>query len=127
MSAALGAVGALMAAVVATIVLQDVLGSHYLGFHAFVKTAVAYLVGGLGAKFILHQPFPQFLSLLLATVLDAVLATLLAAMVDLPVPFGPGEVAQRAVLNSLVGLALFRLAGRREPEARTVWGGAVNR
>ena len=157
MRAYLGALGALVAAVVGTIVLgrawpgaargadffllvvvyyaisrgrvrgiwigalgglvQDVLGSHYLGFYAFVKTAVAYLVGGLGSKFILQQPFPQVLALFLATVLDAMLAMLLSTMVGLSPPFSAGRLVQRAVLNSVLGLIVFRLAGRRSRAA----------
>lgn len=103
--------------------IQDALGSHYLGYQAFVKTGVAYLVGGLGSKFILNQPFPQFLALLLATVLDAVLASVLSAMVGLPAPYGPAHLAKAVLLNPVLGLMVFRLVGRRHPAG----GSAHNR
>ena len=97
---------------------QDVLGSQVLGFYAFVKTGVAYLVGGMGSKFILNHPFPRFLSLLLATILDAALVALLTVMAGLYVPFRPGQVGRAALLNSVVGLILFRVvSGRRGARA----------
>ena len=48
-----------------------------------MKTAVAYLLGGLGTKFILNQPLTRFFALLLATVADMLLAQILSFMVNL--------------------------------------------
>ena len=92
---------------------QDVFASHLPGFHAFVKTGVAYAVGGLGSRFMLNQPFPQFLALVLATVLDAALATLLSFMLDLPLAVGPGRLARQSLANSILGLILYTLVQRR--------------
>jgi rod shape-determining protein MreD len=92
---------------------QDVFSSQFLGYHAFVKTALAYLVGGMGAKFMLNQPFPQFLALLTATLLDAGLAALLSFIAGLPLYFAPGSLIWRALVNSLLGLLIYRVAQRR--------------
>ena len=91
--------------------LEDVFASHLLGFQAFVKTGVAYLVGSLGSRFMLGQPVPQVLALLLATGLDGVIAALLSFMIGRPVGFGPGLLGQRALVNSVVGLIIYTVAG----------------
>jgi rod shape-determining protein MreD len=98
---------------------QDLFSSQFLGYHAFVKTALAYLVGGLGAKFMLNQPFPQFLALLLATLLDAGLAALLSFTAGLPLYLEPGSVIWRALGNSILGLVIYRVVQRRT--ARAAW------
>ncbi|MFQ5767499.1 MAG: rod shape-determining protein MreD [Acidobacteriota bacterium] len=91
----------------------DVLTSQVLGFQAFVKTAMAYLVGRMGARFMLDQPFPQILALLLATLLDGAVAALLSFMSGLPVVLGPGTLLWRSMCNSLLGLMIYRVAGRQ--------------
>jgi rod shape-determining protein MreD len=98
---------------------QDVFSSQFLGYHAFVKTALAYLVGGLGAKFMLNQPFPQFLALLMATLLDAGLAALLSFTAGLPLYLEPGNLVWRSLGNSVLGLVIYRVAQRRT--GRTAW------
>jgi rod shape-determining protein MreD len=98
---------------------QDVFSSQFLGYHAFVKTALAYLVGGMGAKFMLNQPFPQFLALLVATLLDAGLAALLSFTAGLPLYLEPGNLIWRCLGNSVLGLVIYRVAQRRA--ARTAW------
>lgn len=96
--------------------LQDVLASQVLGFHAFVKTAIAFVVGTLGARFMLNHPFPQLLALWLATLLDAGIGALLAVASGLPPAAAPRDLVWRAVLTPLVGFITFRLVegGRRE-------------
>ena len=96
--------------------LQDVLASQVLGFHAFVKTAVAFVVGTLGARFMLNHPFPQLLALLLATLLDAGISALLAVASGLPPAGTPQDLAWRAVLTPVLGFLTFRLVegGRRD-------------
>jgi rod shape-determining protein MreD len=104
---------------------QDVLTSQVLGFHTFVKTFVAWLVGGMGGRLMLNHPVPQVLALLLATLLDAAVAALLALASGLPPPLDVGALAWQAALNSLVGLAAFRLLHRAWPESGPA--GAVER
>ncbi|TDI35300.1 MAG: rod shape-determining protein MreD [Acidobacteria bacterium] len=97
---------------------QDVLSSQFLGFHAFTKTAVAYLVGGLGSRLMLGQALPQFLALALATILDGVLMAVLASMAGLPPRMHPGGWLKMALVNGLVGLLVYRLVGRGLPWSR---------
>lgn len=92
---------------------EDIFSSNFLGFHAFVKTGVTYLVGGMGARFMLNQPVPQVLALLMATLADGALAGLLAYMSGLPVHLEPSGLFRRAVANSVVGLAIYRSVQRR--------------
>ncbi len=103
--------GILMGAFVGLV--QDAFASHLLGFHAFVKTGVAYAVGGLGSRFMLNQPFPQFLALLLATALDGALAALLSFMTGLSLTVEPGRLGRQAVANSVLGLIIYGLVQRR--------------
>jgi rod shape-determining protein MreD len=95
---------------------QDVFASRFLGFHAFVKTAIAYLIGGMGAKFMLNQPFPQFLALMIASLLDAGVSALLSFTAGLPQELGPGALARRALFNSVAGLLIYRVAQRRRTQ-----------
>lgn len=96
--------------------LQDVLASQVLGFHAFVKTGVAFVVGTLGARFMLNHPFPQLLALLLATLLDAGIGALLALAAGLPPAASPRDLVWRAGLTPLLGFIVFRIVegGRRD-------------
>ncbi len=97
---------------------QDVLASQFLGFHAFTKTAVAYLVGGLGSRLMLGQALPQFLALALATVLDGVLMFVLASMAGLPPRFQPGGLIRMALVNGFVGLLVYGVVGMGLPWSR---------
>ncbi|MCZ6747007.1 MAG: rod shape-determining protein MreD [Acidobacteria bacterium] len=97
---------------------QDVFASQFLGFHAFTKTAVAYLVGGLGARLMLGQALPQFLALALATILDGVLMAVLASMSGLPPRFQPGSMFKMALVNGFVGLLVYGVVGRGLPWSR---------
>lgn len=97
---------------------QDVLASQFLGFHAFTKTAVAYLVGGLGSRLMLGQALPQFLALALATVLDGVLMAVLASMSGLPPRFHPGGLFKMSLVNGFAGLLVFGVVGLGLPWSR---------
>jgi len=97
---------------------QDVLSSQFLGFHAFTKTAVAYLVGGLGSRLMLGQALPQFLALILATILDGALNALLASMSGLPPRFSPGALLKMALVNGFVGLLVYGVVARGLPWSR---------
>jgi rod shape-determining protein MreD len=92
---------------------QDAFASQFLGFHAFVKTGVAYAVGGLGSRFMLNQPFPQFLALLLATLLDGALVALLSFMAGLSVAVEPGRLGRQALANSILGMIIYITVQRR--------------
>jgi rod shape-determining protein MreD len=95
--------------------MQDVFASQYLGFHAFVKIGVAYLIGGLGSRFMLSQSFPQFASLALATLLDGVLSAVLASLAGLPPQVHLGALSRQALFNGLAGMIVFTLVRRGLP------------
>lgn len=95
--------------------LQDVFASTFLGFHAFVKTGVAYLIGGLGARLMLNQPLPQFASLAAATLLDGALSALLASLAGLPPMVRLGPLVRLALVNGLVGMILYAMVRRGLP------------
>jgi rod shape-determining protein MreD len=95
--------------------MQDVFASQYLGFHAFVKIGVAYLIGGLGSRFMLNQSFPQFGSLALATLLDGTLSAVLASLAGLPPQVHIGAMLRQALLNGLVGMIVFSVVRRGMP------------
>lgn len=95
--------------------MQDVFASQFLGFHAFVKTGVAYLIGGLGSRFMLNQSLPQFASLAAATLLDGALAALLASLAGLPPVVRIGPLTRLALINGLVGMIIFAMVRRGLP------------
>jgi len=95
--------------------LQDLFTQRLFGVHGFCKCLLAFLISGLGSKFMLNQPVPQFGSLVFGTLAEfgiawGLLATLGQEVAD------PG-LLERALANGVVGMVLFmllnRIAGRR--------------
>jgi rod shape-determining protein MreD len=97
---------------------QDGFRGQLLGYQAFVKTGVALAVGGLGARFMLTQPFPRLLALLLATVADIAISTVLSLATGLPRPMDPAEAGWRLLLQPPLGLAIYTLIGRPRDQDR---------
>jgi rod shape-determining protein MreD len=95
--------------------MQDVFASQFLGFHAFTKIGVAYLIGGMGSRFMLNQSLPQFASLAVATLLDGVLSALLASVAGLPPQVHIGSLLRLALVNGLVGMIVFTVVRRGLP------------
>ncbi len=97
---------------------QDIFTSQFLGFHTFVKTAVAYLVAGLGSRFMLNQPLPRLMALVLATLLDGGLAALLASLAGLPLHVGVGSLTRLALINGILGMPILAAVSRGMPGRR---------
>ena len=95
------------------LVQDGLFASPPLGRNAFAKVLVGYLVGGLGRRFELSQPFPQLMVLVGATLLQTLTLASLHLVLGMPADLPSG---QRILLgmagNGLVGLMLFR-TGRR--------------
>lgn len=105
----------------ATGLLQDLFTQPLFGVSGFSKCLLAFLVSGLGSKFMLNQPVPQFGALVIGTIVEfgiaaALLATLGQRLAD-PI------VLQRALANGVAGMVLFvvinRMAGRGPRAARS--------
>lgn len=104
----------------ATGLLQDLFTQRLFGVNGFCKCLLAFLVSGLGSRFMLNQPVPQFGALVIGTLAEfgiaaALLATLGQRLAD---PL----LLQRALANGVAGMLLFmvfnRLAGRGARPAR---------
>ncbi len=90
--------------------LKDVLTHTLFGVNGFAKCLLAFLISGLGSKFMLNQPVPQFGSLVVGTLAEfgiawALLATLGREFAD-PLPL------ERALVNGAVGMLLFGVFNR---------------
>ncbi|MBI4160991.1 MAG: rod shape-determining protein MreD [Acidobacteria bacterium] len=91
---------------------QDSLSGTF-GVHAFTKTTVGYLAGGLGSRFLLNQPLPQFLILLAGTGFEVLLQRALLAVIGQGFAWpDPGWVLFAGVVNAVVGVAIFRIVER---------------
>lgn len=102
-----------MGAVVGLI--QDIFTQALFGVHGFCKCLLAFLISGLGSKFMLNAPVPQFGSLVFGTLAEygiawGLLATLGHKVAD-PI------VLERSLANGVAGMVLFalfnRVTGRR--------------
>ncbi len=100
---------------------QDLFTQRLFGVHGFCKCLLAFLISGLGSRFMLNQPVPQFGALVIGTLAEfgiawGLLATLGEKVAD-PV------ILQRSLANGVAGMLLFvvfnRLSGRRGRGERT--------
>jgi rod shape-determining protein MreD len=84
-----------------------------LGVHAFTKTTLGYVVAGLGSRFLLNQPLPQFLILVVGTPCEALLQRVVLATVGQGFVWpDPVTLVLQALVNGLVGVAVFRIVDR---------------
>lgn len=99
--------------------LQDVFNQVLLGVNSFSKCLLAFIISGLGSRFMLNQPLPQFGALVVGTLMEFVIAWALLAM--LGQKLSDPIILQRSLANGVAGLLLFMLLNRlgRSP-TRTV-------
>lgn len=89
---------------------QDALGGGLVGVGGLAKTLVGFLVGVVGAQFIVAQPLSRFVVFFTATLLHAACFYGLYALIE---PRGLPAVAvlTEALGNGIVGVAAFQAVG----------------
>jgi rod shape-determining protein MreD len=87
--------------------------SALLGVHAFTKTTIGYVVAGLGSRFMLNQPLPQFLILVAGTPCEVLLQRVLMATVGQGFVWpDPLTLILQSLVNGIVGVVVIRLVKR---------------
>lgn len=96
---------------------QDALAGGIVGIGGLTKTVVGFLVGVLGAQFIVANTLPRFLMFVAATFVNDLLFEALQAMVAAR-GFAPhySSIAVEAAVNGAIGITAF-LVVERGPEA----------
>ena len=89
---------------------QDALGGGLVGVGGLAKTLVGFVVGIVGAQFIVAQPVPRFVVFFVATLVHAACFYGLYALIE-PRGFPVVPALTQAVGNGLVGVAAFQVAG----------------
>ena len=90
--------------------IQDTLAGGIVGIGGFAKTVVGFLVGVLGAQFIVTRPVPRFVMFVGATVLHEACFQALYAVVEsrsFRLPYS--AITTQALVNALVGVLAFQL------------------
>ena len=89
---------------------QDAVAGSIVGIGGLSKTLVGFLVGVLGAQFIVSQPIPRFVMFFGATVLHELCFQGLHALVEgQPFQFGYRSVLTQAGLNAAIGILTFQV------------------
>jgi len=92
---------------------QDAVAGGIVGIGGIAKTVAGFLVGVLGAQFIVSQPLPRFVMFAGATVLHEFCFQALYALAESHgVRFHQREVLTQAAVNGLVGITAFYLVER---------------
>ena len=105
----LGAVPGLLAGMAGGLA-QDAVAGGIVGIGGISKTVVGFMVGVLGAQFIVSQPLPRFVMFFGATVLHELCFQALYALAESHgVRFHYREVMTQAAVNGLVGILAFYL------------------
>ena len=83
------------------------------GINALTKTTIGYFVSGLGSRFLLNQPLPQFLILFAATGVEEILERIFLVLIGqsflLPSLL---PLAEKGLLNAALGVLVFRIVDR---------------
>lgn len=92
---------------------QDVLAGGIIGIGGLTKTLVGFLVGVLGAQFIVSNTLPRLLMFIAATFMHDLLFEALQALVA-GRGFGPhyGALLLQALVNAVVGVSAFWIVER---------------
>ncbi len=105
----LGAVPGLLAGMAGGLA-QDAVAGGIVGIGGISKTVVGFMVGVLGAQFIVSQPLTRFVMFFGATVLHELCFQVLYALAESHgVRFHYRDVMTQAAVNGLVGIAAFYL------------------
>jgi rod shape-determining protein MreD len=89
---------------------QDLLSNDVVGTGGLVKTIIGFVVGTLGAQFVVARPAGRVALLAAASVLHRVLLIGLIALIDQRwPPVSEGAILGETLLNSVCGLIAFQL------------------
>lgn len=106
---AFGPVAGLMAGTVGGLV-QDALAGGIVGVGGFSKTLVGFLVGLLGAQFIVAQSLPRFVMFVAGTVVHELCYQALFALVETRAFRMPWSAAMiQALVNGVIGILAFQI------------------
>jgi rod shape-determining protein MreD len=106
---AYGAVAGLLAGTAGGL-LQDTLAGGIIGIGGFSKTLVGFVVGVLGAQFIVSQPLPRFVMFFAATLLHELCFQALHALVESrALSFHYSGVLTQAAVNAVIGIVAFQI------------------
>lgn len=106
---AYGAVTGLMAGMAGGLV-QDALAGGIIGIGSLSKSLTGFLVGVLGAQFIVSQPLPRFVMFVGATALHELCYQGLFALVEFrPFTLPYSTLLAQAVINGVVGVVAFQV------------------
>ena len=109
---AFGPAGGLVAGTVGGLI-QDALAGGIIGIGGFSKTLVGFIVGLLGAQFIVSQTVPRFVMFVGATVLhEACFQALYSVVEARPFRLVYSAVFTQAAINGLIGIIAFILVER---------------
>jgi rod shape-determining protein MreD len=107
---AFGAVTGLLAGTAGGLA-QDALSGGIVGVGGLSKTIVGFLVGVLGAQFIVSQPIPRFVMFVGATFVHELCFQALSALVESrPFTMQYSAVLLQAVVNAVIGVLAFEVA-----------------
>jgi rod shape-determining protein MreD len=106
---AYGAVAGLMAGVAGGL-LQDALAGGIIGIGSLSKSVAGFLVGVLGAQFIVSQPLPRFVMFVGATAVHELCYQGLFALIEFrPFSLQYSTLAVQALINGVVGILAFQV------------------
>jgi rod shape-determining protein MreD len=89
---------------------QDALAGGIVGIGGLAKTVVGFLVGVLGAQFIVSQPLPRFVMFVGATFAHEVIFRAVYALVESrPFTMQYSATLLQALVNAAVGILAFQL------------------
>lgn len=90
---------------------QDALAGGVVGIGGFSMTLAGFLVGVLGAQFIVSQPLPRLIMFVGATLLHELVFQALYALAEVRVfRFELTSVLAQAAINGLIGIVAFQIA-----------------
>jgi rod shape-determining protein MreD len=126
---AFGAVAGLLAGSAGGLV-QDALAGGIIGIGGFSKTLVGFVVGLLGAQFIVAQPLPRFVMFVSGTMIHELGYQALYALVESR-PFRMSWSASliQAAINGIIGILAFQIieAGPGLVQRRRARGATLSR
>ncbi|MBA3232134.1 MAG: rod shape-determining protein MreD [Acidobacteria bacterium] len=106
---AYGAVAGLIAGMAGGLV-QDALAGGIIGIGSLSKSVAGFLVGVLGAQFIVSQPLPRFVMFLGATAVHELCYQGLFALIEFrPFSLQYSTLAVQALINGVVGILAFQV------------------
>ena len=107
-----GPAGVLIAGTVGGLI-QDALAGGIIGIGGFSKTLVGFIVGFLGAQFIVSQTVPRFVMFVGATFLHEACFQVLYSLIEArPFRLAYSAVLTQAAINGVIGIIAFILVER---------------